>query len=402
MQRHLLAVAAFVTIAASVTAGETAWKYVADDAFRPLFRTISLSAAKPEDLREDIVYRGKVRKYAQIRYGSESSKRVVVVIDEVTADDWDLYVDADRNRVIEAKDKVAGKGRERSGLLQAEIVHGSESVLCERRVAWRLSAARASIGVATIGYVAGNVPIDGKRIAVRLVDGDANGLFADGADRVWLDLDGNGKWDPITEQFPRLPVLTLGSKRYSVRGNSIGNKLAVDPLTAEGRIRVRLGALGKDVAVVRADVMLVGEDGIAIALTSLDTPVVVPAGKYALGAVSLSVQNADAAVPTCFTFSRTGLDDTVRWHELKKDAELVLDPIGKLRFDVAIDKAKTTPRSGTTINVQPQLFTADNLLINSCTRGEGETWHGGDGHSASVKLLDASKQVLAVERSGFH
>ena len=53
---------------------------------------------KPADLREDVAFRGKQRKYAEVRYGSENSRRVAVVVDEVSADDWDLYIDADRNR----------------------------------------------------------------------------------------------------------------------------------------------------------------------------------------------------------------------------------------------------------------------------------------------------------------
>ena len=42
-----------------------------------------------------------------------------------------------------------------------------------------------------------------RKVAAVLTDGDADGCF-DGpeADRVWLDVNGDGKFDPLTEQFP--------------------------------------------------------------------------------------------------------------------------------------------------------------------------------------------------------
>src|SRR5206468_10652708 len=117
-----------------------------------------------------------------------------------------------------------------------------------------------------------------------------------------------GAWDPITEQFPLLPVLTLEGQRYAVRGDITGTHLTIEPLTAEGRIRLRLDQLDKETTVLQLHAMLVAEDGAAFSVASLDAPVVVPAGKYAFGAVSLSVQQAGATKPTHFIFSRTGID----------------------------------------------------------------------------------------------
>ncbi len=74
-------------------------------------RALALSRAKPEDLVEKVRYRGARQRYAQIRYGSPGSIRITVVLDEASSSDVDLYVDADRNRRIEAKDRLAGKDR---------------------------------------------------------------------------------------------------------------------------------------------------------------------------------------------------------------------------------------------------------------------------------------------------
>src|SRR5262249_29512730 len=154
-----------------------------------------------DGLREKVTYRGRAPKYARVRYGSDDSRRVAVVLDEVGPGDFDLYVDANRNGVIEANEKVAGAGTDRTGTLDAEITGGPQTLHEPRRVLWRLGVTRNAIKLATLGHVEGTVSVAGKKLAARRVDGNANGLFADAADRLWIDLDGDGRWDPIAEQF---------------------------------------------------------------------------------------------------------------------------------------------------------------------------------------------------------
>jgi hypothetical protein len=384
---------------------EPAWRYVAtpraEAAVRPVFRYVPLSGAKPDGLREAVTYRGKKQQYARVRYGSDDSRRVAVVVDEVSPDDFDLYVDADRNGVIEAKEKLAGAGRDRRGPLDVEVTRGSQIFHEPRRVLWRLGVTGKTINLATLGYVEGSVSIAGKRLSARRVDGNGNGLFADAADRLWIDLDGDGRWDPIVEQFPFVPVLNLENRRYAVRGDAVGSRLALEPLTAEGRVRLRLGTLAKDASLLKLDVMLTGEDGSAFTVSALERAMVLPAGRYALGSVALSVQLATAPQPVHFVFSRVGVDAGTRWHELKKDQELILDPVGKLRFGLDIDTGQRVRKPGESVRVQPQLFTADGLLINSCAVGDPDEGarHGND-RRCLVKL-SAGTQAVDVQSSGF-
>jgi hypothetical protein len=405
MQKQLACLLGLLLLGVDVLADEPAWRYVAeaaaDSPMRPVFRFVALAGTKPEELREEVSYRGKEQKYAQIRYGSDDSRRVVVVVDEVSQGDFDLYVDANRNRVIEAKDKVAGAGKERTAPLDVETTRGLQLVHEPRVVQWRLGVARKTISLATRGYVEGAALIAGKKHAVRRVDGNANGFFADATDRLWIDLNRDNEWDALAEQFPFAPVLTLNNQRYGVRGDAAGSRLALEPLTSEGRIRLRLAELAKDASLLKLDVMLTGEDGSAFAVSALETPTVVPAGRYALGSVVLSVQLTGASQPTNFVFSRVGVDSRTRWHELKKDEELILDPIGKVRFALEIEKNQRTRKPGEEIRVQPQLFTADGLLINSCSLGASEEdSRYGNHRQCSVKLNDKN-QVVDVQSSGF-
>ena len=146
MRKNTACLVGSLLISVGAFADEPAWRYVAkveaDSPIRPVFRFATLSSNKPDDLREEVQYRGKEQRYAQIRYGSDDSRRVVVVVDEVSKDDFDVYVDANRNRVIEAKDKIAGAGKERTAPLDVEITSALQIVHEPRLVQWRLGVTR--------------------------------------------------------------------------------------------------------------------------------------------------------------------------------------------------------------------------------------------------------------------
>ena len=91
------------------------------------FRALVLAREKPEDLVEKVVYRGDParRRYAQIRFGSAGSIRVTVVLDEVGPGEADLYVDADRNRRIDDRDRVAAGAVGPAGRPPAPVASGS-------------------------------------------------------------------------------------------------------------------------------------------------------------------------------------------------------------------------------------------------------------------------------------
>src|SRR5207249_358560 len=100
----------------------------------PPLRVLALSSQKPEDLQETVRYRGTRQRYAQIRYGSPSSIRVVVVLDEVSATEVDVYVDADRKRAIEPKDRVTSSDGTWRLPLDVAVVEGNRTELLRRAV----------------------------------------------------------------------------------------------------------------------------------------------------------------------------------------------------------------------------------------------------------------------------
>jgi hypothetical protein len=378
-RRIVVFAVAWLAIGLPVQAGD--WKYVVPAADDPAARTIYsvaqalfLSSTKPEDLHdEDAPYRGKLRRYAQLRYGSPNSIRVSCVIDELDDGTADLYVDANRNRTIEKRDQVAGAGPDWEIPLDAAIPHDNEVDLHRRRVSIHRGATGRTLAVATLGFMEGALTLGDKTVAARRVDGDANGSFADAADRLWIDRNADGIWDPFTEQFAFATILRIGGERYSARSDTLGERLTLEPLAGSGAVRLVLPADPKGNNVEGADgmtvaVTLVGRDSTAVLISGLDKPMEVPNGEYQLQIVALSLPGKEDPRRWNFEFSA----DSSRqrpWREVKTGARLDLDPIGTLELAIDVEGNKANCKPGETLTVLPRLYTGDGLLINACYRG---------------------------------
>src|SRR3989304_699937 len=98
--------------------------------------------------------------------------------------DCDLYVDANRNRIIELKDRVARvtEPPRATGAAPSAVVWGfplaaetreHDAAKHEPRVVLvRRRGSSDSVSIATAGFVGGACELDGRRVSVRRVDGN--------------------------------------------------------------------------------------------------------------------------------------------------------------------------------------------------------------------------------------
>ena len=366
----------------------------------PPFHPVPLTEEAPTDVSHEVTYRGTRRLYAQLRYGTPDSRRVAVVVDEVGPGAFDLYVDRNRNQTIEPAERVRGDGAVRRLRLDVELVREQAVKHVARTVLLRRGIVGTTLGIATVGYVEGAAEINGQRALVRRVDGEGNGLFADARDRVWLKRPGDITWDPIAGQFPYTPVLRLDGRRFAVRADAVGARLAFEEIVCAGRLKVHLPGLARNARVQQLQVMLVGEDGSAFTLPAGDAPAMLPVGRYGLASVTLSVLDSTAPEPWTFVFSRSGGEPPQRWYEVRKEQEVSVDPIGQLRFELRLPDAAVPP--GKEVSVSPRLYTGDGLLINASGRGEIDPYSASDKHNcATVQLVSATGTVLGAAQSGF-
>ena len=375
----------------------------------PPLRAVPLSSEKPDDLKEQAEYRGASRRYAQLRYGSPGAARVAVVVDEISATEADLYVDVNRNRTIEAKERCSGEARLWRVPLAVEYVEGEIIKRLPRELIFRRGATGRTLSFAAAGYLQGKTSLgDGGPLEVRRVDGDGNGLFTDPQDRLWIDLDGDGAWDPVKEQFLFATILTLDGVRFAVRSDERGTQLSLGKLEGTGLLRLVLperphdnaapNAAAGDGRIIEAAVTLVGRDGSAVGLRGVAATATAPIGEYRVSALTVALEDPHGGPRWTFVFSDNQGQDVKRWYKLERDAELDIAPLEEFDFRTGC-QAKKTCRPGEQISVQPQLYTADGLLINTCYRGQHDTGRGGGG--AQISLQNAAGVKLSSALSGF-
>jgi hypothetical protein len=264
-------------------------------------------------------------------------------------------------------------------------------------VCLRYGPVSRTLAAATCGYVEGEVLMDGRRIAARRIDGDHNGLFADDQDRVWIDLDGDGRFDPATEDFLFTPILRSAGKRLAVRADALGERLALAALEGTGKVKLALPAALRPAQVQEVQVTVQSKDGVVASLRSLDGEATVPAGEYRISSVLLTLTDPGGGPSWGYVFNDNGGKGPT-WRRLDREGTLTLDPIGKPEFTATVEDGKAVCQPGQTLSVRPALYTQDGLLIERAYR-VAFTEHASG--CAGVIGLHAGKRQLDGASSGF-
>jgi hypothetical protein len=387
----------------SVLAGEAqTWRYVVPGMGEPFdhppLRVLALSDQRPDDLKEEVTYRGRKQRYAQLRYGSPNSVRIALVVDEIAPGEIDLYADTHRKRVIGPEDKVPGDRLTWQMQLDVAILKGDALKLIPRTVLVRYGRATRALSYATCGYVEGRTKIGNRLVAVRRVDGDGNGFLTDPQDRLWLDLEGQGRWDPVRHQFPFSPLLTLGKERYVVKSDPLGGRLDFAKLEGTGTVRLVVPPVLRD-AVDDLSVTLLSRDGIVATLEGKDAQAVLPVGDYRFTMLLMNLKDAKSGETWGYLFSDNGAERE-EWHTLARDATLRLDPIGQIKLtSIAAENGKCRP--GEELQFRPGLYTGDGLLITIACLGRYTSSLSFGGPRARIFLAGRDGTRYDETSSGF-
>jgi len=389
---------------ASNAFGADEWRAVVPPPGEPFDHAPPLALAlrdeRPEGLKENVRYRGSHRRYAHLVYGRGRTAGVAIVVDEIGPGRFDLYVDANRDNAITDKDRVQGEGLFWRTALKAVVHEGDVVHEYPRTVFFRYGPVSRTLAVATCGYLEGRARLGDREVTVRRVDGDANGLFGDSRDRVWVDVKGDGKWDEVEEQFLFAPIVRLNERRFALRADELGQRLTFAALEGTGKVRLALprGVRLEQVEEIQATVQ--SRDGVTGRLGGVDQEVSLPAGEYRLTSLLLTLKDATGGLSWGFVFNDNGGKEP-RWHTLSKDGSLTLEPVGTLDFSADVQEGKSEYRPGDELTVRPALYTAEGLLIERAYRGrfESNSVLGGGCHG-TIRLRDG-KRVLATTQSGF-
>ena len=245
----------------------------------------------------------------------------------------------------------------------------------------------------------GNVEIDGSTSTVRRMDANGNGLFTDQTDRIWIDLNRNGDWE-IDEQFKQKPIMLVGQSRFRVRVDSKESTFNMLPVNDTGTVKLNLPLADPNAKIERLQVTFSGADGSGFTLNGLQR-ITVPAGEYEITNVSIVVSKTKTNVSRSFVFTKRGQPvGAGRKISIEKDADIELNPIGKLRL---VANAKPLVGKDGTLVVGLGLYTVDGLAVSHSDTGvrDGQL-HGNRESEVETRVRNLDREVIGGATSGFY
>jgi hypothetical protein len=252
------------------------------------------------------------------------------------------------------------------------------------------------LAVAVRGYMAGTVTLGGKAYPALLTDGDADGCFdSAAADRVWIDLDGDGSFDPLTEQIPLGAPLAHGGTSYLLRPNAGGTRVEVRERPAEaGTVRLTATRAPRS-QLLELTAQLVSEWGELVAVGAADKPHPLPVGRYRIEAVRLRLKDTDGRE---WAYRLYGPAHPVL--TITKGKETVFDVAEGVRIDVELVTAAGGAKVGASVRVRPDVVTKAGLSMTECTVTEAGAGYGRPARAA-IRLAGPGSDPVDEVEAGF-
>jgi len=355
--------------------------------------SVPLSTVKPDSLSEQPNWpEGRIR-YATFVFAQSEEIKVPIIVAfvEPAGREAVLYVDSDgdgklalgeKARTATDDERPPGFGKPEDTVWLAAIRKPFE-----RAAAFRLHPFGGLLTCALRGYCRGELPVGEQRCEALVVDANANMLLDVGADRLYLDENGNGTIDPNAERRGLPPRLEVEEAAFSFSAERPVH-LARWYFAPTGAVPVRCSIVGLEKEPTKIITSLSRLGGGIYQLTSIEDEVKLPAGSYNVESLFLRLPADDDTVWT-YTFERR-LDVTPT--ELAGDEPVTIELLGSVKLAVSYEGE---PRPGEALRVEVNAETETGLFMTACTKGQLDI--GGQGQipaTLSLSRLFDTKQIL--------
>jgi hypothetical protein len=309
----------------------------------------------------------------------------------------ELWLDANGDGRLSADERHAMPGRdlEIAATITVQLEPKPERV--RRTLMFRRSTLGEGLRYAVRGFAQGTLTLGATKHRVLLIDGNADGCFDTvGQDRVWIDLNGDGQFDPLTEQFPLGKPIIKGGETYVIRSNPLARVVRASPRSAaQGRLRLTLPTHPGPGA--KASVELISDLGEMVLIDRLDQPTAVPVGEYRISWLKLEMTDASGQ-PWTYSFHQ----DKAKSHAVRTGEETMLAMLDRLEMNVTTDSrgSNSKPQPGETVVISPRLIADECLYLSACTVGAAGDARAAEG-SAEVFLLSSDGKIINRGITGF-
>lgn len=305
----------------------------------------------------------------------------------------ELWLDADGDARLTNAERHSWPGRELELPARITVQVEPAVVPVERTVIFRRASLGDGLRYAVRGFARGSIEFGGRPHATILIDGNANGCFNTvGQDRIWIDLNGDGRFDSLTEQFPLGKPLRHAGQTYVVRSDPLASAVVASPRSAaQGTLTLTLA--GQRSAKLSAH--LLSDLGELVAIDQLDCDVDVPTGEYRVSSLQLELPDAAGE-----TWSYSFYEDKGPQHRVQAGQRTQIVLLPDLSMKVTLDRQGVQIRPGDNVTITPRLSASDGLVLSSCKVGKGQDFRQAEA-AAEIRLMSLDGRVISRGVSGF-
>lgn len=300
-----------------------------------------------------------------------------------------LWVDVNRDQSIQASE-FAQATKDASTWSIRIISSADATTECELIVQYQ----NEKFLIAQSCQLHGSFDLNGKMFSAAIEDRNCNGNWTDREDRLYIDLDGNGKWDAFDERFSCQESPVIHETRYTLAFQN--DDLDLIPLEGTGQLQAEIHLLYSDAVIESCHAVLASTNGVHVTLDSLERSSEVPVGEYMVKQVRLRLR-----------------DERVWWMIFEADgkgtprikvtngSKGTIDLLGEVTLKAEVIAGSLTSPHLAPLIVQPMCTTESGLYLVRCAVGR----LGADEDSlltGTLMTADGSmRRIDGIETTGF-
>lgn len=349
-------------------------------------------------LKASIVARG------HFWFGTSDRPVLMALVTRAGNERLELLVDGDRNEQFELVDlaKPVGDSLWKSDVSEAPANAGDanggltprdESSQQSLMIRWT----EQHFEIANVGKLVGTIH-DGETpslsFAAVIEDRNCNGLWTDSEDRLHIDWNGDAKYSPLREQYSCQGSPTYGGQRYSLA--FVNDVLSLKPLVGSGTITPRIALADNNAEIVSCQAVIASSDGVHLTLSSLDTPLPVPVGKYSVKQLRLGLKDHRHWFAS---FEQNSGPRTIV--NVEKDSQVELNLLGELKLSAEINGRTTAGAQAGQIIIQPMLTSQSGLYLSRSAVGKLSAQSDNPLTATLVEFGRVKQKATAIESTGF-
>ncbi len=259
---------------------------------------LQMKSVRPEQLDIEVMMGEPDCRFAEFYFGDSASRVVTLVAESIDGEVAQLFCDSDRNGVVareEAFHRHAVVPHVWVGQIPAEYTSQGKRAHAQRQVAV-VTQPTGNFKLVTLGHFAGTLQLGNQSIPYRRYDMDGTGIANDQADLLQLDLNQDGTWDPLTEEYSVRNSLKVNDHYYQLLTDGAGHDLKLKPVDQTGTLEVSFTLQSPPARLLRLEGTLRSDEGHFVPISLQGGPVSLPVGNYFLQSLVIDAKDSQGQV----------------------------------------------------------------------------------------------------------